>query len=206
MKDTFERLPDEKKERIFEACVEEFGERGFEGGSTDRVCRASGISKGGLYEYIDAKEELFLFSISRVYESLYNFIREKLKRARKETPKDVLDRFYRVSEIAIDFYLDHPPYISLIQKANAVTDESLKEKVDLIFRESFLTVFGNLSGQALRFPPQRVVDLMAWLLLKTRDDFLARYGRGESPSALKKAYLKEWSFYVDALGSGIYRG
>lgn len=205
MKDTFERLPDEKKERIFEACVDEFGERGFEGGSTDRVCRASGISKGGLYEYIDAKEELFLLAIARVYESLYNYIRDKLKRARKETPQDVLDRFYRVSEIAIDFYLDHPPYISLIQKANAITDSGLKAKVDLIFRESFLTVFGNLSGQGLRFPPQRIVDLMAWLLLKTRDDFLAGYGRDESPGALRKAYLKEWAFYVDALRSGIYR-
>jgi TetR/AcrR family transcriptional regulator len=205
VKDTFERLPDEKKERIFEACVDEFGERGFEGGSTDRVCRASGISKGGLYEYIDAKEELFLLAIARVYESLYNYIRDKLKRARKETPQDVLDRFYRVSEIAIDFYLDHPPYISLIQKANAITDSGLKAKVDLIFRESFLTVFGNLSGQGLRFPPQRIVDLMAWLLLKTRDDFLAGYGRDESPGALRKAYLKEWAFYVDALRSGIYR-
>jgi TetR/AcrR family transcriptional regulator len=205
VKDTFERLPAEKKTRILEACVEEFGERGYEGGSTDRVCRASGISKGGLYEYIDAKEELFLLAISRVYESLYDFIRDRLKRTRRGAPTDVLDRFLRVSEIAIEFYLDHPPYIRLIQKANAVADEGLKPKVDLIFRQSFMTVFGGLSGVGLRFPPEQVIDLMAWLLLKTRDDFLSGYGRGESPSVLKKAYLKEWAFYIDALRKGIYR-
>jgi TetR/AcrR family transcriptional regulator len=205
VKETFERLPAEKKTRILEACVEEFGERGYEGGSTDRVCRASGISKGGLYEYIDAKEELFLLAISRVYESLYDFIRDRLKRTRKGAPIDVLDRFFRVSEIAIEFYLDHPPYIRLIQKANAVADEGLKPKVAQIFRQSFMTVFGDLSGAGLRFPPEQVIELMAWLLLKTRDDFLSGYSRGESPTVLKKAYLKEWAFYIDALRKGIYR-
>lgn len=205
MKETFERLGAEKKARIIDACVREFGEQGYEGGSTDRICRSSGISKGGLYEYIDSKEELFLLAISHVYGSLYEFIRASLKRSRKGVPTDVLDRFYRVSEIAIDFYIERPQYIQLIQKSASLADARLKASTAHIFRDSFMTVFGDIEGVNLRFPSAQIVELMAWLLLKTRNDFLEGVERGERASTLKKIYLKEWSFYIEVLRKGIYR-
>jgi AcrR family transcriptional regulator len=205
MKETFDRLGAEKRSKIIEACVQEFGEHGFEGGSTDRICRASGISKGGLYEYIESKEDLFVCAISHVYGRLYDFIRGSLRRSRKGMPADVLERFERVSAIAIEFYLEHPRYISLIQKSNNLSEPELKAQVDSIFRESFMTVFGGVDGAGLRFPPAQIIELLAWFLLKTRNDFLSGYARGESKASLKRSYLKEWSLYTDALARGIYR-
>ncbi len=204
MKDTFERLPAEKKAKIVQACILEFGEQGYEGGATDRICRQAGISKGGLYEYIDSKRELFLFAIGEVYERLYQFIRAALKRSRQAPPADLLDRFMKVSEIAIDFYLEHPDCIRLIQKANILGDQGLREEAAGIFRKSFMSVFGDLDGGKLRFPPAQVLDLLVWLLVKTRNDFLDGAARGESQNSLRRSYLKEWRFYLDALRRGAY--
>lgn len=201
MKDTFDRLPAEKQDRIMEASIAEFGEQGFSGGSTDRICRKAGISKGGLYEYIDGKEELFAASVSRVYAGLYDWIRGRLA----DPPADILDRFMRVSEIAIDFYLAHPAYIGLIQQSNALPDGQLRRELSRIFRDHFQSVFGDLDGSALRFPVAEVVDFLGWFLLKTRNDFLSGWGRGEDGPFLREAYLKEWRFCLDALKGGIYQ-
>ncbi len=200
MKDTFERLGAEKRERIVEACIAEFGAHGYAAGSTDRICRQAGISKGGLYEYIDGKEELFVHAVERVYAALYDWIGQRLQ----SPPPDVLDRFMRVSEIAIDFYIAHPKYISLIQQANALPEGTLRSQVSSIFTERFRAVFGGLDGGRLRFSTDEVVDFLRWFLLKTRNDVLSGWSRGEPPEALKAAYLHEWRFCVDALRSGIY--
>jgi TetR/AcrR family transcriptional regulator len=194
MKGTFERLTAEKRAAVVDACVSEFAERGYEGGSTDGICRLCGISKGGLYEYVETKEELFLLAIGSAYETLYAYIQEHAAQSRKGLPADVLDRFMRVSEIAIDFYIGHPRHIQLIQKANLIADPALKDKVNSIFRKHFMAVFGDVQGKGLRFKPSMVVELLGWLLLKTRDDFLAGFGRGGSPAALKRAYLAQRRF------------
>ncbi len=204
MKPTFDRLPPDKRERIVEACVAEFAERGYEEGSTDRICKACGISKGGLYEYIEAKEELLVLAIEAAYEGLYGHIRDEAARSKRGLPADPLDRFMRVSEIAIDYYLAHPRYIALIQKANALARPDLKARADAAFRERFMAVFGDVDGSRLRFKPENVMDLIGWFLLKTRNDFLAGSAKGGSPQALKRAYLAEWRFFLDALRGGVY--
>lgn len=53
-----ERHPD-SRERILDAALEEFGVWGFEGASTNRVCRQAEISKGLLFHYYRTKLQLF---------------------------------------------------------------------------------------------------------------------------------------------------
>ena len=57
----FEALPEEKRNRILEACLDEFSERGYQNASTNRIVKAAGISKGLLFHYFDNKKKLFLY-------------------------------------------------------------------------------------------------------------------------------------------------
>ena len=61
MKDTFHNLSEEKRERIIRAALGEFAASGYEKATLDGVVQAAGISKGGLYEYISSKEDLFRY-------------------------------------------------------------------------------------------------------------------------------------------------
>ena len=45
-KKTFLNLPDEKRQTIINAAIEEFAEYGLENASTNRIVANSGISKG----------------------------------------------------------------------------------------------------------------------------------------------------------------
>ena len=204
MKPTFQNLPEEKKRKIIDACITEFGEFGYEKSSTDRIIRRAGISKGGLYEYISRKEELFLFIVEYTYRELYGYLERRIREDGIALPEDILERVRLVSELAIDFYLEHPQYVYMIVKTYQLYDESLDKSIKTIFIEQFLHIFGDADFSRVQHDKDRVVDLIMWLLLKTRYDFLIELKYNKDPKEVKRNYLKNWDFYLSILKTGIY--
>ncbi len=204
MKKTFENLPEAKKERIISACIEEFCENGYEKSTTDNIVKKAGISKGGLYEYTESKKELYIFIVMYTYEKLYNYLRNKVDGMQKELPADILDRFKIISDFAINFYIDHPEYVKMIVKTYKIHDVEIEKEVRNIFNSQFMTIFGNIDGSNLRYDKDRIFDLLMWLLLKTRYDFLVELDYVNDLNALKQDYIANWEFFLNVLRNGIY--
>jgi AcrR family transcriptional regulator len=57
---TFERLPEEKRERVLAAARRAFGAHGFAGANINKIADDAGISVGSMYKYVRTKEDLFL--------------------------------------------------------------------------------------------------------------------------------------------------
>lgn len=57
----FEQLAEEKKLRIINAALDEFGSKGYRAASTNEIAKAAAISKGSLFHYFGSKEKLFLW-------------------------------------------------------------------------------------------------------------------------------------------------
>ena len=55
----FENLDPSKQRLLMDAAAAEFGTRGFEGASLNRILEVAGISKSSLYYYFDDKADLF---------------------------------------------------------------------------------------------------------------------------------------------------
>ena len=205
MKPAFFNIPELKREIIINACIDEFASHGYEKSSTDRIIKAAGISKGGLYEYIASKEELFIFITEHTYRELYGFIRNRLKLKGEELPEDILERFRLVSSIAIDFYIKNPEYVRFINTTNRINDRALEDKIKKIFMKQFLIVFGSIRGDTLRYNRERLIDLLIWLLAKTRDDFLHALKKNKNVKKLKTIYNSNWEFHLSVLKTGIYK-
>ena len=205
MKPLFFNIPDKKRDIIIDACIVEFGTCGYEKSSTDSIIKRAGISKGGLYEYISSKEELFLYVFEHAYKKLYDYIRDELARQNLELPSDILERFKTVSGIAIDFYIEHPAYIRLIARTYRLNDHSLREKTQMIFMKQFNNIFGTINSGKLRYSKSRLTDLLIWLLAKTRDEFIDELENTIDLKKLKQKYKKNWEFYLSVLGTGIYK-
>lgn len=58
-RDTWWNLPEEKRERITDAALAEFGQHGFSAGSLNVIAREAGIAKGSLFQYFDDKLDMF---------------------------------------------------------------------------------------------------------------------------------------------------
>lgn len=61
--DAFEKLPQEKKDRIINAGLEVFAAHEYKYASTDDMAAKAGISKGLLFYYFKNKKEFFLYLI-----------------------------------------------------------------------------------------------------------------------------------------------
>jgi AcrR family transcriptional regulator len=55
----FEKLDPPRRKAILAAAAEEFGERGFEAASYNRIIDRAGISKGAMYYYFADKDDLY---------------------------------------------------------------------------------------------------------------------------------------------------
>ena len=67
---TFERLPEEKKDRIIQAARAEFIRNPYEKTSINRILAEAEIPKGSFYQYFDDKSDLFSLCICAVYKKL----------------------------------------------------------------------------------------------------------------------------------------
>ena len=59
------KTAEERREQILEAALAEFAARGLEGGSTESIARAVGISQPYVFRLFGTKKELFIATIER---------------------------------------------------------------------------------------------------------------------------------------------
>lgn len=78
-KETFLRLPDEKRARIINAAWDEFTTVSFASASINRIIRGAGIPRGSFYQYFEDKSDLFHYLMSRIQAELTERYRDVLR-------------------------------------------------------------------------------------------------------------------------------
>jgi len=74
-KQTFLNLPQEKRETIMNAAIEEFAEYGLENASTNRIVKNSGIAKGSFYQYFEDKQDVFMYMLDLIEQQEIEFFK-----------------------------------------------------------------------------------------------------------------------------------
>lgn len=87
-KDTFEKISDDKRERILDAATIEFAEKGFTAANINIIAKNAGISIGSMYNYFASKEDLFL----TVFDHGYRLLEEALIEV-SQVEGDIFDKF-----------------------------------------------------------------------------------------------------------------
>jgi TetR/AcrR family transcriptional regulator len=59
-KEAFNKVSEEKRNKILDAAIVEFAEHGFESANINSIASVAGVSVGSMYKYFDHKEDLFL--------------------------------------------------------------------------------------------------------------------------------------------------
>ena len=86
-KQTFFNLPEEKRNLIVNAAIDEFAEYGFEASSINRIVANSGISKGSFYQYFEDKMDVFKYLMDVIAKEKSEYF------LGKHPPSDHLDTF-----------------------------------------------------------------------------------------------------------------
>lgn len=75
-KEAFNKLSDEKRNKILNVAIMEFSEYGFNSANINRIAQKSGISVGSIYKYFDNKEDLFLTIVHFGVETLKDVLKD----------------------------------------------------------------------------------------------------------------------------------
>jgi len=104
-KQTFLNLPEEKRNNIVNAAVDEFAQYGLENASTNRIVANSGISKGSFYQYFEDKQDVFMYLLTVLEHEKVEYFKGKHP---PSTNMDTFEYFRWMIKTGMEFNTSHP--------------------------------------------------------------------------------------------------
>ena len=89
-KETFQNLPEGKRQLIEKEAIHEFAVFGYDKASINRIVEQCQIAKGSFYQYFDDKKDLFLHLIARVNEKKLEYISPVFQNRRQFLMKNLV--------------------------------------------------------------------------------------------------------------------
>ena len=134
---TFFRLPQEKRERLMDACWAELSRVRFSDVSINRIVSAARIPRGSFYQYFggkDSKEELFRFFLEDVREYFIRVLRSVLTEGQGD--------LFALPLMAYDRFIGHQGY----------TDPMLSQLIKIVQLNEGMDM-QSLMGGPMQFLP-----------------------------------------------------
>jgi AcrR family transcriptional regulator len=89
------KTADERREEILAVALEEFGEHGLDGTSTDTIARKAGISQPYLFRLFGTKKKLYLETVRRCLSQTLQLFEEAADGLRGEEAMNAIGQAYR---------------------------------------------------------------------------------------------------------------
>jgi AcrR family transcriptional regulator len=121
----FLNLDIEKQDRIINAAIKEFAQKGYEKASTNEIVKEAEISKGLLFHYFGNKKKLYLFLFDHCCEMIADEFYKKVDL----TDRDFFVRIRKAVMIKMDLLNKYPDIFKFIEEA--YFEESPDVKGDL---------------------------------------------------------------------------
>jgi len=155
-KKTYDNLPKDKKERIFNAGVLEFSYHSINNASVNTITRIANISKGSFYQYFEDKNDFYWFIVMEI---IYGKI-DKYERMLKNNDGD----FFKTEEELFYSLLD------------LFDDNKYRSLISNVFKSSYMEFQAKLTSKASTIYFDMYDLLVSYGFkgynIKTKDDFL----------------------------------
>lgn len=161
----FQKLPEEKKERIINAGMESFGKHGYKKALTDDIAQQAGISKGLLFHYFKDKKSFYLY----IFDYCEKIVRKNIK---VEDIKDIDDFFDLIdygTEKKLLLIKKHPYMMNFVLKAYLSRKEAVSNELNLRIQNLFDTVYDeyfqyiNFHKFKDNINPKDIYHMMIWM-------------------------------------------
>ncbi len=177
----FLSLEHEKRDRILNAALNEFTQKGYDNASTNEIVKGAGISKGLLFHYFKNKKELFFF----LYDYFVEIIMEEMFAELDLTERDIFNRLRNIILLKSQLMNKYPEIFNFMvtvqmEKSSEVKAE-LNDSNSKLLKEHSAKLFDGIDTTQFRegLDVKRTINIILWTL------------EGFSNQALEKARLLE---------------
>jgi len=121
----FWNLDREKQDRIVNAAMKEFSQKGYDLASTNQIVKEAGISKGLLFHYFQNKKQLYLFLFDYGYDRIVEEFYQKIDLSEK----DFFKRTREAVMIKMELLTTYPDIFKFMEEA--LLEDSAEIKAEL---------------------------------------------------------------------------
>ncbi|MCJ7689911.1 MAG: TetR/AcrR family transcriptional regulator [Clostridiaceae bacterium] len=203
----FLNLKPEKQERILQAAIKEFSNKGFEKASTNEIVKQAKISKGILFHYFQNKKKLFLFVYDYCLELLGDDIFNKID----VEEGDIFIQLRKITSIKMELAHKYPEIfkfigVATVEECNEVKIE-IKERQKKISESSYSKVFNNIDKSKFRdgVDVSRAINIIMWTFEAFGISELQKTKTTVSKRVDYEKVFSEMDIYIDIFKTSFYK-
>lgn len=170
----FFNLDKEKQDRIINAAIKEFAQKGYDSASTNEIVKEAGISKGLLFHYFKNKKQLFFF----LFDYCYNLVADEFYKKVDLTERDFFKRIRQAVLIKMDLQTNYPDILTFIQEAFMQDSPEIKDEFDKKKQElnavNIGIIYDGIDHSKFRddVDVQKILKIISWTFEKMSDEEL----------------------------------
>ena len=203
MKDVLAKIDYDKKRRIINSAMKEFGEKGFDVASTNNIVKAAGISKGLLFHYFPTKKDLYDY----VEDFTFTTMVTRMKETQDEWDSDLINRILQITKIKMGVISEYPDLYEFgVQMYSNKKIEDIMKLIDKYDMQLYTTVFSNgidLSQFREGLDPELTRATIQRALEKKSEEMMNLYKAGQLDSMDK--IVDEFTEYSKFLRTAFYK-
>lgn len=202
---TFFNLPDDKKNLIIAAALDEFSSASYDTASINQICKKSNIAKGSFYQYFTDKMDLYVYIMTLAIEEKIKFFSSVLT---EFDTLSLLEQFRLLFLKGIEFAKDYPQYAALGEQFSKENNELAKSSVIKEGDKQSETLFIQMIDQAKSKGEidSRVDSLALNMILQSLNNTVNEYMLDKYENVRYEDYEEDVNNFVDSLLTIIFKG
>jgi AcrR family transcriptional regulator len=186
-KQTFFNLPDEKRNTIINAAIDEFAEYGFEAASINRIVANSGISKGSFYQYFEDKLDVFKHLIDLLAYEKTEFFKDKHPSG---TNMDTFQYYRWMIKAGMEFNSTNPRLVQAISRVLLAEGMFYGKDFEEYRKQSTRALTAMIQQAIQRGEVDSSVDVdLAVMIMETWNNAISTYFLNEG---MKQKDIMKW--------------
>lgn len=204
---TFQNLEHLKQQRIINAALKEFAEKGYEQASTNQIVKNAGIGKGMLFYYFKNKRELYLYLIDYCLDITLNEYLHLVD----TNEMDFIDRMRQASQIKVRSFTEKPNVFyfmgSLFLTNELELPVELETRMEELQRLGYSKLYDNIDTSLFRddVDVNEVYKLIRWSIEGYQNELTNRLKSEKLTSIDLDPLWDEFYDYLDILKKSFYK-
>ncbi|MBY0095635.1 TetR/AcrR family transcriptional regulator [Mesobacillus maritimus] len=207
MTSKFLNIDEEKQQRILNAALNEFAQKGYDHASTNAIVKLAGISKGLLFHYFNNKKELYLFLHKHFIDVLQN---EFFNEERFAEP-DVFERLKNIMILKSQMMKKYPEIFNFFISAYTETSSDIKNELDdshhELMQSSYAKIFENIDTTMFKenIDMKRAIQIVFWTLEGYSNQVMEKVKHTNQSDNDFSAEFAEVDLYIQMLKTAFYQ-
>jgi len=164
----------DKQNRIINAAIKEFAEKGYSNASTNEIVKEAGISKGLLFHYFQNKKQLFFF----LFDSCVELITDDFYKKIDLSETDFFQRIRQSVLIKMELLAQYPDLFKFVEKAYmddaADIQAEMQKKIRELNHINIGKIYEGIDVSKFRddIDIQKIFKIITWTFEKLSDEEL----------------------------------